>query len=325
MSLYNGTKMESQLNMIDFITNFARGFINIQLKEQERKYDERFAEQEKNFNERFTQQEKNFNERFAEQERQNHANKRFISSSFAMNTEKVADQESKINERFADQEIIYDKKIMEQARKYDELFADQEIIYDKKIMEQARKINEIKIIGSFAMNAEIATPNPDSGNHFNKPINTSDIYLHIGQIPEYLPKFYQLNLLYLNLAGGRGRIDTLESDLNKMTKNTTITEIIIRESTGSYSLGGTCSIYPESQLGVLEWMFAKFPNLHSLTIPPSVIMPQNIGMLINLLNEIKHKINLKCIEMPSLQHYMRSDARWNELVMCCKRLNIKCK
>ena len=41
--------MEAQLNMIDFITNFTRGFINIQMKEQEKIFNEKFLEQERKF------------------------------------------------------------------------------------------------------------------------------------------------------------------------------------------------------------------------------------------------------------------------------------
>ena len=47
--------MEAQLNMIDFITNFTRGFINIQLKEQEKNFNERFLEQDRKY-ERFLEQ-----------------------------------------------------------------------------------------------------------------------------------------------------------------------------------------------------------------------------------------------------------------------------
>ena len=234
--------MEAQLNMIDFITNFTRGFINIQLKEQE----------------------KNFNERFLEQDRK--------------------------YERFLEQNI------------------------------------KLERISNVAMNAEITIPPFAGEQQYTTSLNTKNIHLPLYLLKEHLHKFYQINTLHLNLRGGCQPYDKtwniFQLELELLPQNLTITEIIIAEAgVGSYLLGGGGGVFPENPLGVLEWMFIKFPNIISLNISPSVLMPQNIQNLIQLLNKSKRNIKLQQLVISTLNPPGYCGEK-DELIKCCKRLMI---
>ena len=149
-------------------------------------------------------------------------------------------------------------------------------------------------------------------------------------LKEHLHKFYQINTLHLNLRGGCQPYDKpwniFQLELELLPQNLTITEIIIAEAgVGSYLLGGGGGVFPENPLGVLEWMFIKFPNLISLNISPSVLMSQNIQNLIQLLNKVN--VTLQQLTIPTLNQYiMQLDPRRcgekDELIKCCKRLMI---
>ena len=288
--------MEAQLNMIDFITNFARGFINVQMKEQEKKYEVKLSEQERNFNERFLEQEKKYEVKLSEQEK--NFNERFL------------EQEKNFNERFLEQEKrICGEMILKQERKYE------------------RKLERILNV---AMNAEVTIPAFSGEQQYTTSLNTKNIHLPLYLLKEHLHKFYQITTLHLNLRGACHPYDKpwniFQLELELLPQNLTITEIIIAEAgLGSYLLGGGGTIFPENPLGVLEWMFIKFPNLISLNISPSVLMSQNIQNLIQLLNKVN--VTLQQLTIPTLNQYiMQLDPRRceekDELIKCCKKLMI---
>ena len=333
--------MEAQLNMIDFITNFARGFINVQMKEQEKNFNERFLEQERKIN-KLLEQEKNFNERFLEQERKYEI--------------KLLEQERIFNQRFLEQERKYEIKLSKQERKYEIKLLEQERIFNERFLEQERKINKIfsqekrnchditleqerkyerklERISNVAMNAEVTIPPFAGEQQYTTSLNTKNIHLPLYLLKEHLHKFYQITTLHLNLRGGCQPYDKpwniFQLELEQLPQNLTITEIIIAEAgTGSCLLGGSGTLFPENPLGALEWMFIKFPNVISLNISPSVLMLSNIQNLTQLLNKSKRNIKLRQLEIPTLNQYiMRVNPghyceEKDELIKCCKKLMI---